>query len=355
MDIQLIGGAYGVAYYVCSYICKAEPETLKTAISNVIREISEMPSSTTTRSRMFKLERQKKAVIRPITAPKNSPDYFYSILMLYLPHRTPNDIGDPNENIMDMPSSLSDCFTKECGNLITEFVTVKVIDVLPLINYKKQSGETGKMFTAAICDATYACIAKVYDSEKVTTILPNQVLILENFFIRDGEISITNRTHVYRTGVPLKVPDDIMDKASSLLTGTKHTDKSPTSIVDAAISPKKTILSVKGIVYKTNDLEKKTIRSTGEEVAFRRLKIKDETSKICVVLWRKLAEEPFTTNEVVQFNNFQVSDTFGTDGKSVPSLTNKLSSSSIQVIKFKEKCLPQIDNYTVYTAVYLIL
>lgn len=32
MDIQMIGGPYGVAYYVCSYICKAEPETLKLAI-----------------------------------------------------------------------------------------------------------------------------------------------------------------------------------------------------------------------------------------------------------------------------------------------------------------------------------
>lgn len=47
MDIQMIGGPYGVAYYVCSYICKAEPETLKLAISNVLRQISNSSDSST--------------------------------------------------------------------------------------------------------------------------------------------------------------------------------------------------------------------------------------------------------------------------------------------------------------------
>lgn len=31
MDIQLVNGPIGVAYYVCSYICKSEPNTLKHA------------------------------------------------------------------------------------------------------------------------------------------------------------------------------------------------------------------------------------------------------------------------------------------------------------------------------------
>lgn len=54
MDIQMIGGPYGVAYYVCSCICKAEPEKLKLAISNFLRQISDS-SDTLTRSKMFKL------------------------------------------------------------------------------------------------------------------------------------------------------------------------------------------------------------------------------------------------------------------------------------------------------------
>lgn len=211
MDIQMIGGPNGVAYYVCSYICKAEPDTLKNAISSVLREISNN-SDTSTRSKMFKLgmcilkhrtlsaqeaayricglqliwstretitifafpphkqykklkskkereglaenstdifengkldyyyirpveltnvslfrfyqcykvfkkatmkrgclsclnpefvtkERCHKAVIRPITASKNTPEYYYSLLMLYLPHRHPSDIASPSENI----------------------------------------------------------------------------------------------------------------------------------------------------------------------------------------------------------------------------------------------------------------
>lgn len=32
MDIHLVGGVYGVACYICSYICKAEPDTLKHAL-----------------------------------------------------------------------------------------------------------------------------------------------------------------------------------------------------------------------------------------------------------------------------------------------------------------------------------
>lgn len=41
-------------------------------------------------------ERCHKAVIRPITASKNTPEYYYSLLMLYLPHRHPSDIASPS-------------------------------------------------------------------------------------------------------------------------------------------------------------------------------------------------------------------------------------------------------------------
>ena len=36
MDIQMIGGPYGVACYICSYICKAEPDNLKNALADVL-------------------------------------------------------------------------------------------------------------------------------------------------------------------------------------------------------------------------------------------------------------------------------------------------------------------------------
>lgn len=29
MDIQMVDGLLGIAYYICSYVCKAEPKILK--------------------------------------------------------------------------------------------------------------------------------------------------------------------------------------------------------------------------------------------------------------------------------------------------------------------------------------
>ena len=37
MDIQLVNGTFGVAYYVCCYISKAEPDLLKNALSETIK------------------------------------------------------------------------------------------------------------------------------------------------------------------------------------------------------------------------------------------------------------------------------------------------------------------------------
>lgn len=88
------------------------------------------------------------------------------------------------------------------------------------------------------------------------------------------------------------------------------------------------------LLLQVKDLETKTIRATGEEVAVRHIKIKDDTSKISVILWRDLAKEPIHLKDVIQFNNFQVSDTFSKHRQAIPSVTNKLSSSNLQVINY---------------------
>lgn len=36
IDVQLVCNAEGVAYYVCSYLCKSEPEDLRSALGNLI-------------------------------------------------------------------------------------------------------------------------------------------------------------------------------------------------------------------------------------------------------------------------------------------------------------------------------
>lgn len=65
-------------------------------------------------------------------------------------------------------------------------------------------------------------------------------------------------------------------------------------------------------------METKTIRATGEEVAFLDIKIKEDISKISVILWRDLAEEPVHVKDVIQFKTFQVADTFSKQRQEIP-------------------------------------
>ena len=45
MDIQLVNNAESVAYYICSYICKSEPDDLKNALSNLITNVFQQQSN----------------------------------------------------------------------------------------------------------------------------------------------------------------------------------------------------------------------------------------------------------------------------------------------------------------------
>lgn len=72
------------------------------------------------------------------------------------------------------------------------------------------------------------------------------------------------------------------------------------------------------LLWQVNDLETKTIRTTGEEVAFLDIKIKEDISKISVILWRDLAEEPVHLKDVIQFKTFQVADTFSKQRQEIP-------------------------------------
>lgn len=65
-------------------------------------------------------------------------------------------------------------------------------------------------------------------------------------------------------------------------------------------------------------METKTIRATGEDLAFLDIKIKEDISKISVILWRDLAEEPVHLKDVIQFKTFQVADTFSKQRQEIP-------------------------------------
>lgn len=64
-------------------------------------------------------------------------------------------------------------------------------------------------------------------------------------------------------------------------------------------------------------METKTIIATGE-VAFLDIKIKEDISKISVILWRDLAEEPVHLKDVIQFKTFQVADSFSKQRQKIP-------------------------------------
>ncbi|MEW8561119.1 MAG: DUF6570 domain-containing protein [Candidatus Thiodiazotropha sp.] len=55
MDIQMIDGPVGIAYYVCSYVCKAEPDTLKAALSETLKNFEMSSSNPGLRSRLSKI------------------------------------------------------------------------------------------------------------------------------------------------------------------------------------------------------------------------------------------------------------------------------------------------------------
>lgn len=52
MDIQMIRSVYGVALYVCTYICKSEPKALKQAISTALNNL---PEESSKRKRLHKI------------------------------------------------------------------------------------------------------------------------------------------------------------------------------------------------------------------------------------------------------------------------------------------------------------
>lgn len=57
----------------------------------------------------------------------------------------------------------------------------------------------------------------------------------------------------------------------------------------------------------------------------------DTTGKISVCLWRDLASTEIKKGDNIALHNFTVTDTFDKDHASVPAVTNKLQSSSIEV------------------------
>lgn len=53
MDIRMVGGPFGIACYNCNYICKSEPDTLKSALSDLLSSLRVQQPPKPIRERMF--------------------------------------------------------------------------------------------------------------------------------------------------------------------------------------------------------------------------------------------------------------------------------------------------------------
>ncbi|VDI83832.1 Hypothetical predicted protein [Mytilus galloprovincialis] len=75
------------------------------------------------------------------------------------------------------------------------------------------------------------------------------------------------------------------------------------------------------LVPKASPVEKKRIRATGEEVPFKKLKLRNIKGDIEICLWRDLAQTVVLKGECVTVRNFMV-----TDNKNIPvsAITNKM-------------------------------
>lgn len=55
MDIQMIGGPYGIACYICSNICKAELNNLRNALTELISSFRIQQQPKPLKDRMFSI------------------------------------------------------------------------------------------------------------------------------------------------------------------------------------------------------------------------------------------------------------------------------------------------------------
>lgn len=118
MDIQLICNAEGAAYYVCSYICKSEPDELKNALGNLIHNVFETNPSIPKHIKLLKIGL---TVLRHRRMSSQEAAYRLSNLNLihtsrrfvYLNTRQPSQrfkILKSKKEINDLPENSTDVF-----------------------------------------------------------------------------------------------------------------------------------------------------------------------------------------------------------------------------------------------------
>ena len=81
---------------------------------------------------------------------------------------------------------VEDVLKVEDGTTMKETIRVKIVDVVPVYNYKKKDNTTHSMFAAAIADEKTAAKLLVYDVSKAATMKAGTSWFLMDFVVREG-------------------------------------------------------------------------------------------------------------------------------------------------------------------------
>ncbi|KAK3093301.1 hypothetical protein FSP39_013873 [Pinctada imbricata] len=196
-----------------------------------------------------------------------------------------------------------------------------VMDKSAVTTYK----DNKTMATIYLADDTDYMKCLVYDISLLPLMKVNSGIQLQDFIPKRDHIVVNRLSKVF-VSKPVEVPSEIQDKI-------QNQKQKSVSTFEAASSPKKTAIStMKGLITKSSPIENKRVRSTGEEIPFKRIKIKDFEGEIDVCLWRELAETEVRRGDSVKLTGFTVSETFNEDGQPIPAVTNKFKSANIEVL-----------------------
>ncbi|XP_061169430.1 uncharacterized protein LOC133178739 [Saccostrea echinata] len=181
--------------------------------------------------------------------------------------------------------------------------------------------------TAKVADTKTHTEVNIYDTGKFPLFRVNEAVILSDFVKKaDGSLVVTQVSNVFTTNKEMvTVPQEVLDMAQ----------KKPDclSVINAATSPLKSTVSVKGKVILACSPTTKRLRNTGEEVPFKRLKVKDGSGIINVALWRDFADTPIQQGSFVALHNFTTTQTYDAKTKAQkPVLSNRSSQSAVEFI-----------------------
>ncbi|XP_060552754.1 uncharacterized protein LOC132714040 [Ruditapes philippinarum] len=227
------------------------------------------------------------------------------------------------ENKINMEAITLDKILKEKGETSLSFIKVKVLLSKEVVKYTNKAGDA-VMKEVTIADETSYTKAIAFDERKFPALVEGEAIIITNAIKKeDGTIIITSKTDIFVTSSDMVVVPDAVVKDATL--------QKTNDILTASLSPKKSVLSVKGKVVKTSTTVRKRLSSGEGEVNFKKLKIKDKTGLIEVGLWRDMAETSIKPGDHVELQNFYVSSRYDKMKKmNTPLVANQRKKSSIK-------------------------